>query len=132
MIGALSARKATKEELAEWQLDNEPVAWPELRENAFGEAATLQMADVQLGAVVVMGRIGKGEVAPVAVRKQDLEILASLESRSHAIGKAQGKYGNVGRRPDNPEHRCRQGLAQRRHASLDALGAISTCEHGRA
>ena len=96
-----------------------------LASTAFGKTATGDVADVQLDAVVVVRRVGHREVSPIAVGHQHLQILTGLEFRAHAIGKAQGEDGDIGRRPGEPVHGCGQGLAQRRRASSRCAWARS-------
>ena len=85
MIGL--AAVVAKEKFAEWKLDIELVGlWsgtPEL----FREAASRHMANMDLGSVALVRRIGHGEVAAVAVGHDHPQILPGAKFGAGAAGK---------------------------------------------
>src|SRR5262245_55413256 len=80
------------------------------------------MSDVKLDTVIFVRGVGEGEISPVAVGQEYLQVLSGLEFYAHPIGEAQGQNINFGRGPGHPEYRRSQGLARWRCALLDALG----------
>ena len=76
----------------------EPQDVPHLegREDLVGEQAAGHVADVQLQKGIVVGGVGHGETAPLAILQQDVHILPGEELEAFAGRQAQVQFDDVG------------------------------------
>jgi len=87
-----------------------------------GEAAARDLADMQLGAVIQLGRVGHRIASAVAILEQELQMLAGAEFRPDPIGKAQLQDADVGRRPVQAVQPGVEDLARVGVARADPFG----------
>ena len=92
----------------------------ERRQNAGTEMATRHVADVQLDAIVFMGRIGHREGAALAILQKHLKVLACPEFHACPGCKTQLQHGHIAGRLCDTKDLAWQGLSSRRVDTLPA------------
>src|SRR5882724_11389126 len=80
------------------------------------------VADMQLDSVIVLRRVGHGEISAVAVGKQELQILSCLGFSAYPDREAQIEDADIRRGPDQPEDGRCQPFASKRAVPFNSPG----------